>query len=146
MRWPEIENRKARYDYFTEESLECGISLWGNEVKSLRDGQASIKDAWIVIENGELLLKKMNVTPWSKANSFDVDPIRPRKLLAHKDEIRRLKGKVDRDGYTLIPLKVYFKDGKVKVLVGLCKGKKTWDKRDDERARSMDLVIKRCHL
>lgn len=133
-----IENRKARYDYFTEETLECGISLWGNEVKSLRDGQASIKDAWVVIENGELLLKKMNVTPWNKANSFDVDPLRTRRLLAHKEEIRKLQGKVTLQGYTLVPLKLYLKDGKVKVLVGLCKGKKTWDKRESEKARSME--------
>lgn len=138
-----IENRKARYDYFTEETLECGISLWGNEVKSLRDGQASIKEAWIVIENGEMFIKKMNVTPWGKTNSFDVDPLRTRRLLAHKEEIRKFQGKVILQGYTLVPLKVYFKDGKVKVLVGLCKGKKSWDKRDDERARSMDLAAKR---
>ena len=138
MNMPVIENRKARYDYFTEDTLECGISLWGNEVKSLRDGQASIKESWIVIENGEMLLKKMNITPWSKTNSFDTDATRTRKLLAHKEEIRKLQGKVILQGYTLVPLKVYFKEGKVKVLVGLCKGKKSWDKRDDEKKRSME--------
>lgn len=138
-----IENRKARYDYFTEETLECGISLWGNEVKSLREGQASIKESWIAIENGEMFIKKMNVTPWGKTNSFDTDPLRTRRLLAHKEEIRKLQSKVTLQGYTLVPLKVYFKDGKVKVLVGLCKGKKSWDKRDDERARSMELAAKR---
>ena len=144
MNTPVIENRKARYDYFTEETLECGISLWGNEVKSLRDGQGSLKESWVVIENGELLLKKMNITPWSKANSFDVDAIRTRKLLAHKDEIRKFRIKTERDGYTLIPLKVYFKDGKVKVLIGLCKGKKSWDKRQTEKERDMNRACKQA--
>ena len=131
-----IENRKAYHDYFVEETLECGISLRGNEVKSIRAGKASIKEAWIAIEKGQLLLKKMHITKWDTSNLFDVDENRERALLAHKSEIRHLERKAQVQGYTLIPLKVYFSDtNKVKVLVGLCKGKHDYDKRQVEKEK-----------
>ena len=131
-----IENRKAYHDYFVEETLECGVSLRGNEVKSIRAGKASIKEAWIAIEEGQLLLKKMHITKWDTSNLFDVDENRERALLAHKSEIRNLERKAQVQGYTLIPLKVYFSDtNKVKVLVGLCKGKHDYDKRQVEKEK-----------
>lgn len=143
---PTIENRKARYDYFVEETLECGIELRGNEVKSIRNGTASLKESWVVVENNELVVKKMHITSWETANKFDVDENRTRRLLAHKAEIRELDRKVQRDGYTLVPLKVYFSKGRVKMLVGLCKGKHTYDKRAVEKAkqakRDIDRAIK----
>jgi SsrA-binding protein len=133
-----IENRKAYYDYFVEETLECGISLRGNEVKSICEGRASIKDAWIAIENGELLLKKAHVSAWDTANAFDVDETRERKLLAHKREIAELSRKSTVAGYTLIPLKLYVSNRKVKILVGICKGKHNYDKRAASKARDME--------
>ena len=131
-----IENRKAKYDYFIEETLECGIELRGNEVKSIRSGKASIKEAWVSVESGEMVIKQMHITPWETSNRYDVSEVRERKLLAHKAEIRKLSRAVQRDGYTLVPLKVYFSDnGKCKVLVGLCKGKKNYDKREAQKER-----------
>lgn len=140
-----IENRKAYHDYFVEETYECGIALWGNEVKSLRDGKASIKESWVAIENGEVLIKKMHVTPWNTANSFDIDETRERKLLMHKSEIHELSRKVQQDGYTLVPLKVYFsEDSKVKVLIGLCKGKHDYDKRQVEKEKQAKREMSRA--
>ena len=140
-----IENRKAYHDYFVEETYECGIVLWGNEVKSLRDGKASIKESWVAIENGEVLIKKMHVAPWNTANSFDIDETRERKLLMHKSEIKELSRKVQQDGYTLVPLKVYFSDAsKVKVLVGLCKGKHDYDKRQVEKEKQAKREMSRA--
>lgn len=140
-----IENRKAYHDYFVEETYECGIALWGNEVKSLRDGKASIKESWVAIENGEVLIKKMHVAPWNTANSFDIDETRERKLLMHKSEIRELSRKVQQDGYTLVPLKVYFSDAsKVKVLIGLCKGKHDYDKRQAEKEKQAKREMSRA--
>lgn len=140
-----IENRKAYHDYFVEETYECGIALWGNEVKSLRDGKASIKESWVAIENGEVLIKKMHVTPWNTANSFDIDETRERKLLMHKSEIRELSRKVQQDGYTLVPLKVYFSEAsKVKVLIGLCKGKHDYDKRQVEKEKQAKREMSRA--
>lgn len=141
---PTIENRKAYHNYFVEETLECGIELRGNEVKSIRDGKASIKESWVVIENGELLLKRMHITAWETANKFDVDENRVRKLLAHKSEIRDFDKKVQRDGYTLVPLKVYFVNGRAKALVGLCKGKHNYDKRAVEKAKQAKRDIDRA--
>lgn len=139
-----IENRKARYEYFVEDTLECGIELLGNEVKSIRYGMASIKEAWISIENGEMHIKQMHITPWESANRFDVDAKREIRLLAHKREISKLSSKVKLDGYTLVPLKVYFNDrNKCKVLVGLCKGKKNYDKRETEKARDISREIRK---
>lgn len=137
-----IENRKARYDYFIEETLECGIELRGNEVKSIRSGKASIKEAWVSVESGEMVIKQMHITPWETSNRYDVSEVRERKLLAHKAEIRKLSRAVKRDGYTLVPLKVYFSDnGKCKVLVGLCKGKKNYDKREAQKERDIKRSI-----
>lgn len=137
-----IENRKAKYDYFIEETLECGIELRGNEVKSIRSGKASIKEAWVSVESGEMIIKQMHITPWETSNRYDVSEVRERKLLAHKAEIRKLSRAVQRDGYTLVPLKVYFSDnGKCKVLVGLCKGKKNYDKREAQKERDIKRSI-----
>lgn len=137
-----IENRKAKYDYFIEETLECGIELRGNEVKSIRSGKASIKEAWVSVESGETVIKQMHITPWETSNRYDVSEVRERKLLAHKAEIRKLSRAVQRDGYTLVPLKVYFSDnGKCKVLVGLCKGKKNYDKREAQKERDIKRSI-----
>ena len=137
-----IENRKAKYDYFIEETLECGIELRGNEVKSIRSGKASIKEAWVSVESGEMVIKQMHITPWETSNRYDVSEVRERKLLAHKAEIRKLSRVVQRDGYTLVPLKVYFSDnGKCKVLVGLCKGKKNYDKREAQKERDIKRSI-----
>lgn len=137
-----IENRKAKYDYFIEETLECGIELRGNEVKSIRSGKASFKEAWVSVESGEMVIKQMHITPWKTSNRYDVSEVRERKLLAHKAEIRKLSRAVQRDGYTLVPLKVYFSDnGKCKVLVGLCKGKKNYDKREAQKERDIKRSI-----
>ena len=137
-----IENRKAKYDYFIEETLECGIELRGNEVKNIRSGKASIKEAWVSVESGEMVIKQMHITPWETSNRYDVSEVRERKLLAHKAEIRKLSRAVQRDGYTLVPLKVYFSDnGKCKVLVGLCKGKKNYDKREAQKERDIKRSI-----
>lgn len=137
-----IENRKAKYDYFIEETLECGIELRGNEVKSIRSGKASIKEAWVSVEGGEMVIKQMHITPWETSNRYDVSEVRERKLLAHKAEICKLSRAVQRDGYTLVPLKVYFSDnGKCKVLVGLCKGKKNYDKREAQKERDIKRSI-----
>lgn len=142
-----IENRKAYHDYFVEETLECGIELRGNEVKSIRAGKANIKEAWISIENGQLYIKKMHINHWDTANLYDVDENRVKKLLAHKSEINNLDKKSQLQGYTLIPLKIYFnKLGKCKVLIGLCKGKHNYDKRNSEKEkqakRDMDRALK----
>ncbi|MBS7008413.1 SsrA-binding protein SmpB [Anaerostipes sp.] len=124
-------NKKARHDYFVEETVEAGIVLFGTEVKSMRQGHCSIKEAFISIENGEIFVKQMHVSPYEKGNIFNKDPLRERKLLLHGSEITRLMSEVNRKGYTLIPLRVYFKGSLVKVEVGLCRGKKLYDKRQD---------------
>lgn len=143
---PVIENRKARYDYFVEDTLECGISLRGNEVKSLLDGQCSIKEAWCQIQNRELVIRGMHISKWNTANAFDVDEDRERKLLAHKKEIQKLSAQVMRDGITLIPVKVYFSNdtGKCKVLLGICKGKKNYDKRESLKSAQVKRDISRA--
>lgn len=124
-------NKKARHDYFVEETVEAGIVLFGTEVKSMRQGHCSIKEAFISIDNGEIFVKQMHVSPYEKGNIFNKDPLRERKLLLHSSEISRLMSEVNRKGYTLIPLRVYFKGSLVKVEVGLCRGKKLYDKRQD---------------
>jgi SsrA-binding protein len=123
-------NKKAFHDYFIEEQYECGIVLVGTEVKSLRLGKCSIKESWVRIENGELWIMGMNISPYEKGNIFNVDPLRVRKLLMHRSEIVKLDNKVSRDGYTLVPLDVYFSKGRAKVRIGLAKGKKLYDKRE----------------
>ena len=135
------ENRKARHDYFVEEAMEAGLVLVGTEVKSIRRGRVNLKDCYADIYNGEVIIKNMHISPYEQGNIFNVDPLRERKLLLHKEEIRRLDGLVSRDGYTLIPLSLYLKDGKVKVALGGCKGKKNYDKRDAmiEKAQKRDI-------
>lgn len=124
------ENRKARHDYIIEESFETGIELKGTEVKSLRAGKANLKDSFAIIENGELYLHGMHISPYEQGNIFNVEPMRPRKLLMHKKEIMRLLGKTKEQGLTLVPLKAYFKKDKIKIELALAKGKKLYDKRD----------------
>ncbi|WP_426348485.1 SsrA-binding protein SmpB [Alloiococcus sp. CFN-8] len=135
------ENRKAWHDYFVEETLEAGIALVGTEVKSIRNGRANLKDSYGDIKNGEVFIRNMHVSPYDFGNIFNVDPLRERKLLLHKSEIRRLIGYTSQDGYTLVPLSLYLKDGKVKVALGVCKGKKNYDKRDAmlEKAHKRDI-------
>ena len=130
------QNKKAFHDYFVEESMEAGIELTGTEVKSLRQGRANLKDAWCSIVDGELLLNGVHISPYEQGNIFNRDPVRVRRLLMHHREIMRLLGLVKQDGYSLIPLSLYFKGSRVKVKVGLCKGKKNYDKRADLAAKA----------
>ena len=124
------ENRKARHDYFVEETIEAGIELVGTEVKSIRGGKCNLKDCYADVRNGEVFILNMHISPYEQGNIFNVDPLRARKLLLHKEQIGRLAGLVSRDGYTLVPLSLYLKNGRVKVALGICKGKKNYDKRD----------------
>ena len=124
-------NKKARFDYFIEETYEAGIVLHGTEVKSLRMGKGSIKESYMRIENGEMYIYGMHISPYEKGNIFNKDPLRIRKLMLHKSEIIKLNGKLAEKGYTLVPLQVYFKGSRVKVEIGLGKGKKLYDKRQD---------------
>ena len=123
-------NKKAYHDFFIDETYECGIALHGTEVKSMRMGKCSIKEAFVRIEDGEVFVHGMHVSPYEKGNIFNKDPLRVKKLLLHKYEINKLLGKIEEKGYTLVPLQVYFKDGKVKVEIGLARGKKLYDKRE----------------
>ena len=124
-------NKKVFHDYFLEETYECGIALAGTEVKSMRMGKCSIKEAFVRIENEEVWIYGMHVSPYEKGNIFNKDPLRPKKLLMHKSEIRKLLGKIKEKGYTLVPVEVYFSNGRVKVEIALARGKKLYDKRDD---------------
>ena len=124
-------NKKARHDYFVEDSFEAGIVLHGTEVKSLRQGHCSIKESFVDIDNGEVFIHQMHISPYEKGNIFNKDPLRTRELLLHKSEISKIIGQINQKGYTLIPLKVYFSGSLVKVQIGLCKGKKLYDKRQD---------------
>ena len=124
-------NKKAYHDYFIDETYEAGVALHGTEVKSLRMGKCSIKESFIRIENGEVFVYGMHVSPYEKGNIFNKDPLRVKKLLMHKYEINKLAGRVEEKGYTLVPLQVYFREGKVKVEIGLARGKKLYDKRED---------------
>lgn len=135
------QNKKAFHDYFVEESMEAGIELTGTEVKSLRQGRVNLKDAWCSVINGELVINGMHISPYEQGNIFNKDPLRVRRLLMHKREIMRLFGLVKQDGYSLIPISLYFKGSMVKVQVGLCKGKKLYDKRQDlaEKAAKRDI-------
>lgn len=137
------ENRKARHEYFVLETYEAGIELVGTEVKSIRQGAVNLKDAWCSIDKGEIFIRGMHISPYEKGNIFNRDPMRVRKLLMHKREINRLFGTVKQDGLSLIPLSIYFKDSKVKVQVGLCKGKKLYDKRADAAKRDAKREIDR---
>ena len=140
------QNKKARHDYFVEESFEAGIELCGTEVKSIRQGRVNLKDSWCSVDKGELFVNGMHISPFEQGNIFNRDPMRVRKLLMHKKEINRLFGIVKQTGYSLIPLSLYFKGSRVKVQVGLCKGKKLYDKREDiarrDAKRQMDRAMK----
>ena len=129
------QNKKARHDYFVLETYEAGIELFGTEVKSIRKGRLNLKDSWCSIDDGEIFVKGMHISPYEQGNIFNRDPDRPKRLLMHKREIRKLQALQKQDGFALIPLSLYFKDSRVKVELGLCKGKKTYDKRDAIAAR-----------
>ncbi len=140
------ENRKARHDYFVEDTYEAGIELVGTEVKSLRQGGVNLKDSFCDIKDGEIFVRGMHISPYEQGNIFNRDPMRMRRLLMHRREILRLFAQVKQDGYTLIPLSLYFKGSRVKMCVGVCKGKKLYDKRADiakrDAKRSMDRAMK----
>ena len=138
------ENRKARHDYFVIETYEAGISLAGTEVKSIRGGNVNLKDSYCEVDGGELFALGVHISPYEQGNIFNKDPLRPKKLLMHKREIMKLTGLVSREGYTLIPLSLYFKGSNVKVAVGLCKGKKLYDKREDAARRDADRDIEKA--
>jgi len=130
-------NKKAYHDYFIEEKFEAGLVLVGTEVKSLRDGKCSIKEAYVKVDKGEVYIIGMNISPFEKGNIFNKDPLRTRKLLLHKGEINKLLGVASETGYTIMPLQVYFKDGRAKIEIGIAKGKHNYDKRNDIRSKDM---------
>ena len=140
------KNQKAFHEYFVEERFEAGIELFGTEVKSIRLGTLNLKDAWCQVKDGELWLRQMHISPYEQGNIFNKDPDRPKRLLMHKREIRKLHDLQKQDGYALIPLSLYFKDSRVKVELGLCKGKKNYDKRDAiakrDAKREMDRAMR----
>ncbi len=138
------DNRKARHDYFVIESYEAGIELFGTEVKSLRAGGCNLKDSYCEIDEGELFALGVHISPYEQGNIFNKDPLRPKKLLMHKREIMKLTGLVSREGYTLVPLSLYLKGSNVKMSVGLCKGKKLYDKRDSAAKRDADRDIEKA--
>ncbi len=137
-------NQKAYHEYFVEEKFEAGIELSGTEVKSIRAGTLSLKEAWCQVRDGELFIRQMHIAPYEQGNIFNKDPLRPRRLLMHRREIMRLYGRVKQDGYALIPLSVYFRGSLVKVEVGLCKGKKLYDKREDAAKKDAKRQIDRA--
>lgn len=140
------KNQKAFHEYFVEERFEAGIELFGTEVKSIRAGTVSLKEAWCQVKDGELFVRQMNISPYEQGNIFNRDPLRPKRLLLHKREIRYLSSKVQRDGYSIVPISLYLKNSRVKMEVALCKGKKLYDKRDVAAAkdakRQMDRAMK----
>lgn len=138
------DNRKARHDFFVIEAMEAGIELVGTEVKSLRQGEVNLKDSWVEIEDGQLILHGMHISPYEKGNVFNREPLRPRRLLMHAKEIRRLAQMQKLQGYTLVPLGLYFKGSRVKVTLGLCKGKKMYDKRASAATRDAKREIDRA--
>ena len=137
-------NREAYHEYFVEEELEAGIELCGTEVKSIRAGTLNLKDSWCGIKDGEMILNQMHISPYDHGNIFNVDSKRPRRLLLHKREIRKLHDLQKQQGYALIPLSVYFKDSRVKIELGLCKGKKTYDKRESVAKRDAKREMERA--
>lgn len=141
----EIINRKARYDYQVEEEYEAGIVLTGTEIKSIRLGKVNIKDSYAIIRNEELFLLNTHIASYDKGNIFNHDEDRTRKLLMHKNEIKKLNNKVILEGYTLIPLKIYFVKGRAKVLIGLCKGKKDYDKRESIKKRDVEREMRKSY-
>lgn len=138
------QNKKAYHDYFVLQTYEAGIELFGTEVKSVRAGKLNLKDAWCNIINGEMLANGVHISPYEMGNRFNRDPLRPKRLLMHKKEIMRLMGEIKQDGCSLIPLSVYFNErGRAKMLIGLCKGKKNYDKRETEAKKSAQRDIER---
>ena len=137
------QNKKARHDYFVEDTYEAGIQLFGTEVKSVRGGSVNLKDSYCRIDNGELIATGIHISPYEKGNIFNRDPLREKKLLMHKKEINKLLGLTGQQGYTLVPLAVYFSGSLVKIELGLCKGKKLYDKRDDMAKRQVDRDIEK---
>ena len=141
---PMAQNRKAFHDYFVEERIECGMELRGTEVKSMRQGRMNLKESFAMVKDGEVFVSGMHISPYEQGNIFNKDPRRPRRLLAHKAEIRRLGQQIKLQGYTLVPLSLYFKGGRVKLELGLCKGKKLYDKRASAAARDAKRDIDRA--
>lgn len=137
-------NRAARHEYFVLETYEAGIELFGTEIKSIRNGSVNLKESWADIQNGEVFVYGMHISPYEKGNIFNRDPFRVRKLLLHKKEINKLFGKIKQDGLTLVPLSLYYKGPRVKMELGLCKGKKLYDKRDDAAKRDAKRNIDRA--
>ena len=137
------DNRKARHDYFVEETYEAGIELFGTEVKSLRAGGVNLKDSYCEIDGGEMFALGVHISPYDHGNIFNRDPLRPKKLLMHKREIMKLTGLISREGYTLVPLSLYFKGSYVKMAIGLCKGKKLYDKRESDAKRDANRMMER---
>ena len=133
----EIKNKKANFDYFIEETIECGISLQGTEIKSLRQGAGDLKDTYAIIRNNEVFLLNMYIAKYEEGNRFNHDERRSRRLLLHKYEIKKIKEKIEREGYSLVPVKAYFKDNRVKILLGIAKGKKLYDKRQTIKERDI---------
>ena len=138
------QNRKAWHDYFIEEKYECGIALFGTEVKSIRQGRVNLKESWAQIRKGEVWVEGMHISPYEQGNIYNRDPLRAKKLLLHRSEIRKLDSLVMRQGFTMIPLELYFRDGRVKVQLGLCKGKQLHDKRDSMAKKDSDREIQRA--
>lgn len=138
------QNRAAYHEYFVEERLECGIELFGTEVKSMRLGRLNLKDSWAHVLRGEVWVEGMHISPYEQGNVFNRDPLRPKRLLLHKSEIRKLAAMVSRQGFTLIPLEVYLKDGRMKLQLGVCRGKAVHDKRATAAKRDADLQIRRA--
>ena len=138
------QNKKAYHDYFVEERIECGIALFGTEVKSIRLGKVNLKESWAQIRKGEVWVEGMHISPYEQGNIYNRDPLRDKKLLLHCSEIRKLDGQVMRQGYTLVPLELYLKDGRVKMELGVCRGKQVHDKRDTIAKRDSDREIRRA--
>ncbi len=141
----EILNREAKFNYFINEEIECGIELLGTEIKSIRNGKANLKDSYAIIRNNEVYLLNMNISEYKEGNLFNHEPKRTRKLLLHKNEILKLKKEIEQDGFTLVPLKLYFVKNKAKILLGLCKGKKTFDKRETIKQRELKREQEKLH-
>ncbi len=137
------QNKKAYHDYFVEETYEAGLELYGTEVKSIREGRVNLKDSWCHIKDGEIFAYGMHISPYEKGNIFNRDPLRPKKLLMHKREINKLFGLMKQQGYAIIPLSVYFVRGRAKLKIGLCKGKKLYDKREDAAKKAANRDIER---
>lgn len=141
---PVAQNRRARHDFFVEESIECGIALHGTEVKSMRQGKVNLKESYAQVRDNEVVVQSMHISPYEQGSIFNTDPMRPKKLLLHKAEIRKLKAQVQQKGFTLIPLSVYLKDGRMKLELGVCRGKQLHDKRDDLASRDAKRDMERA--